>query len=150
MAGLLAPRVLADYYQRVTLIERDELPSTNETRRGVPQGRHTHGLLAGGREALEKLFPGISEQLIAAGTLTSDIIGETRWFIEGACHCRFQSGLIGLLMSRPFLEGFVRQRVRALPNVRIRDNQDISGLVPSADKTRVMGVVLKDEALAPT
>jgi 2-polyprenyl-6-methoxyphenol hydroxylase-like FAD-dependent oxidoreductase len=148
MAGLLAARVLADHYRRVTLIERDKLPSAIETRRGVPQGRHTHGLLAGGREALDKLFPGISEQLIAAGALNSDIIGESRWFMEGACHCRFQSGLIGLLMSRPFLEGFVRERLRAITNVWIRDNEDICGLLSSADKSRVQGVLLKGEALA--
>jgi hypothetical protein len=67
------------------------------------------GLLAGGREALDKLFPGISEELIAAGALSSDIIGESRWFIEGAYHCRFQSGLVGLLMSWPFLEDFVQR-----------------------------------------
>src|SRR6201997_170180 len=53
MAGLLAARVLADCYQTVVLIERDALDSSGENRRGVPQGRHTHGLLAGGREALE-------------------------------------------------------------------------------------------------
>jgi 2-polyprenyl-6-methoxyphenol hydroxylase-like FAD-dependent oxidoreductase len=147
IGGLLAARVLADHYRRVTLIERDRLPLAIETRRGVPQGRHTHGLLAGGREALEKLFPGISEQLIASGALRGDIIGEGRWFMEGACHCRFQSGLDGLLVSRPFLEGFVRERVRALPNVAIRDQEDVRGLLPSEDKVRVQGVLLKDKAL---
>jgi 2-polyprenyl-6-methoxyphenol hydroxylase-like FAD-dependent oxidoreductase len=148
MAGLLAARVLADHYQSVELIERDALPSVIENRRGVPQGRHTHGLLAGGREALEKLFPGFSEQLVAAGALAADIVGESRWFVEGGCHCRFPSGLVGLLMSRPLLEGVVRERVRALPNVRFRDNEDIGGIVHSADKTRVQAVLLKGGALA--
>ena len=148
MAGLLAARVLSDHYKTVTLIERDALPAAIQSRRGVPQGRHTHGLLAGGREALEKLFPGISGQLVAAGALTSDIIGEGRWFMEGGCHARFQSELVGLLMSRPFLEGFVRERVRALPNVCIRDTGDVAGIVPSHDKTRVAGVLLNGEPLA--
>ena len=61
MAGLLASRVLSDHFERVTLIERDALPARAEQRRGVPQGRHTHGLLASGRNVLEKFFPGISE-----------------------------------------------------------------------------------------
>lgn len=40
-------------------------------------------------------------------------------------------------MSRPLLEGIVRERVRAFSNVRIPDNQDIRGLLPSTDKMRV-------------
>jgi 2-polyprenyl-6-methoxyphenol hydroxylase-like FAD-dependent oxidoreductase len=122
MAGLLAARVLADQYQRVTVVERDALAESRENRRGVPQGRHTHGLLAGGRQVLETLFPGISRQLVDAGALSGDIIGDSRWFMEGACHCRFSSGLEGLLMSRPFLESAVRERVRRLKNVRFLDN----------------------------
>jgi pimeloyl-ACP methyl ester carboxylesterase len=49
MGGLLAGRALADYYDEVTLIDRDALPLRYEPRKGVPQGRHTHGLLARGR-----------------------------------------------------------------------------------------------------
>ncbi len=148
LAGLLAARVLADSYQRVTIVERDALVPSIECRRGVPQGRHSHGLLAGGRAALEKLFPGISGQLLAAGAVPGDIIGEGRWFLEGSYHCRFSSGLIGLCMSRPFLEGMVRERVRQLPNVDFRDNQEIRGLLTSPAKSRVVGVELGRETLS--
>jgi 2-polyprenyl-6-methoxyphenol hydroxylase-like FAD-dependent oxidoreductase len=34
MAGLLAARVLADFYESVTVVERDELPDTAANRRG--------------------------------------------------------------------------------------------------------------------
>jgi hypothetical protein len=37
MAGLLAARVLSDAYERVTLVERDALPTKPERRRGVPR-----------------------------------------------------------------------------------------------------------------
>ena len=147
MAGLLAARVLADHYERVTLVERDALAASRDNRRGVPQGRHTHGLLAGGRRVLDILFPGISEELVAAGALSGDIIGDGRWFMEGACHARFPSGLDGLLMSRPFLEGTVRERVRQLPRVQFRDNCEIDGLVTSPDKSRVVGVQIGGETL---
>lgn len=49
IAGLLAARVLADHYQRVTLIERDVFPAIGEHRKGVPHGRHVHGLHPRGR-----------------------------------------------------------------------------------------------------
>jgi 2-polyprenyl-6-methoxyphenol hydroxylase-like FAD-dependent oxidoreductase len=40
MAGLLAARVLADFYETVTVVERDVLPDDPGQRRGVPQARH--------------------------------------------------------------------------------------------------------------
>lgn len=59
MAGLFNARVLADYFEQVTLIERDRFPEGPEFRKGVPQSRHIHVFMAGGREIAERLFPGI-------------------------------------------------------------------------------------------
>ena len=52
MGGLLAARALADFYAVVTVLERDTFPQSDIQRKGVPQGRHAHGLLARGRIAL--------------------------------------------------------------------------------------------------
>ena len=67
MGGLLAARVLADFYETVTVVERDVLPETSANRRGVPQGRHVHLLLARGSQVLDELFPGFLDELVAAG-----------------------------------------------------------------------------------
>src|SRR5690242_12491883 len=138
MAGLLAARVLADHYRQVTLLERDIFPVQGENRRGVPQGRHTHGLLASGRRVLDRLFPGISQELVDGGAESGDIVGRGRWFNEGGCHVQFSSGLDGLLMSRPFLEGKVRARVLALGNVQNRQSCVVDSL--TAAQGRVTGV----------
>jgi len=53
LAGLLAARVLSDHFEHVTLIERDVYPETPETRRGIPQANHVHGLLLRGRPNAE-------------------------------------------------------------------------------------------------
>ncbi|MDT5136655.1 MAG: hypothetical protein QOD58_917, partial [Mycobacterium sp.] len=42
IAGLLAARVLADFYGTVKVVERDVLPEQPVTRRGVPQGALPH------------------------------------------------------------------------------------------------------------
>ncbi len=43
VAGLLAARVLADHFDRVTLVERDALPETAPgVRRHLPQAGHQH------------------------------------------------------------------------------------------------------------
>ena len=140
MAGLLASRVLSDHFEKVSLIEREALPGLAEQRRGVPQGRHTHGLLASGRNVLEKLFPGISETLLKAGAVTGDIVRDSRWFLEGACLSRPASGLSGLLMTRPLLEAAVRERVLANPKVVRRDELAVDQLVVDRQSGRVTDV----------
>ena len=118
MAGLLAARVLADAYAQVTVIDRDQLPQAGGHRRGVPQGRHLHALLARGQQALEELFPGLTTELVAHRVPTGDVLGNGRWYLNGHRLRQTHTGLVALCASRPFLEGHVRGRVRALPNVR--------------------------------
>jgi 2-polyprenyl-6-methoxyphenol hydroxylase-like FAD-dependent oxidoreductase len=66
MGGLLAARVLADFYESVTVVERDLLPRGVDNRRGVPQGRHVHAILGRGCQVLTELFPGFADELTAA------------------------------------------------------------------------------------
>ena len=140
MGGLLAARALADHYGEVTVVERDVLPDTYEPRKGVPQGRHTHGLLARGREVLEQLFPGFTEEMVAQGATTGDIVDKVLWFNHGFYLCNAPSKMLGLAISRPMLEGSVRRRVLQLPNVRLRERCDV--LEPAFDRSqgRVSGV----------
>ncbi|MFE2065251.1 hypothetical protein ACFXDH_23130 [Streptomyces sp. NPDC059467] len=56
IAGLFAARVLSDTFDRVTLVDRDELPAPDENRRGVPQGRHAHAILPAGTRGLQEMF----------------------------------------------------------------------------------------------
>ena len=139
MAGLLAARVLADAYAQVTVIDRDELPAADAHRRGVPQGRHLHGLLARGQEALEELLPGLTAELTAQGVPAGDMLADTRLYLSGHRLRRARSGLVVLCASRPVLEGRIRARVRAIPNVRLVDRCDILGLATTPDDRRVTG-----------
>jgi 2-polyprenyl-6-methoxyphenol hydroxylase-like FAD-dependent oxidoreductase len=140
MGGLFAARVLSDHYARVTLVDRDAFPPVGQQRRGVPQGVHTHGLLASGRRTMDRWFPGFATEMIEAGALTGDIANDSRWFFEGGCLTKFDSGLEGLLVSRPLLEGMFRKRLFALPNLTVVENSVVEGLATSDDKRRVTGV----------
>ena len=71
----------------------------------MPQGHHGHGLLASGLNGLKTLFPGLERELLEAGAVPGDVIGNVRWFQHGYYKAKFQSGLDGLLLSRPLLEG---------------------------------------------
>ena len=146
IAGLLTARVLSDFFTNVTIIERDQLPTGAETRKGVPQGRHGHGLLAGGYQVIERLLPGIGAEWVAAGALPCDMIGDFRWYQMGGYKAKFQSGLRGVLLSRPLLEAVLRRRVLALPNVRLQADT-VRDLVANADRSRITGVRLEGDAV---
>jgi 2-polyprenyl-6-methoxyphenol hydroxylase-like FAD-dependent oxidoreductase len=139
MAGLLAARVLAEAYAQVTVIDRDELPEASTHRRGVPHGRHAHALLARGQQALEELFPGLTAELVAQGVPTGDLLANGRWYVSGHRLRQAPIGLVTLSASRPLLEGYVRARVRALPNLRFLEGCDIVGLAATPDGRRITG-----------
>jgi hypothetical protein len=61
------------------VVERDVLPDDAANRRGVPQGRHLHALLARGSRALEELFPGLLDELV---NRRRSVFRRTR-FVEG-------------------------------------------------------------------
>src|SRR5207237_7400899 len=140
MAGLLAARALADFYGTVTVLERDAFPVSDIPRKGVPQGRHAHGLLARGRSVIERFFPGWTDEVVAAGGVRGDIAGDVNWVGHGVSLKTAPSDLIGLMASRPVLEGHVRRRLLALPNVRAIENCAVQGVVASDDRAAVKGV----------
>jgi 2-polyprenyl-6-methoxyphenol hydroxylase-like FAD-dependent oxidoreductase len=147
MGGLLAARVLSESFRQVLLLERDNLPSAGEQRRGLPQGRHTHCLLASGRRTLEELFPGVTDRLLAAGAIGGDVARDARFLLEGGCLARCVSGLDVVLLSRPLLEGMIRDEVGRIPNIDIRQNCQAERLAASPDKRRVTGVRFAGQSL---
>ena len=86
MGGLLAARVLADFYETVTVVERDVLADDAVNRRGVPQGRHAHALLGRGSQVLAELFPGFLDDLVAAGVPVLDYTDLSKLFSSVAGH----------------------------------------------------------------
>jgi 2-polyprenyl-6-methoxyphenol hydroxylase-like FAD-dependent oxidoreductase len=142
MAGLLAARVLADAYQRVTVVERDPLPQMPANRKGVPQGRHAHLLVPRGTQILDELFPGLLDDLLAGGAPVIGDYAELR-FAPGGHLLRLEGRPAQPFIcqaSRPYLEAHVRARIRALPTVKIADECDILGLDTTAARDRVTGV----------
>jgi hypothetical protein len=73
-----------------------QLPAADGHRKGVPQDRHAHGLLASGRAALEELFGGLTDELVAAGALVADVQGGFRWYNDGLLLRQAPAGLPGL------------------------------------------------------
>ncbi|OBI63245.1 NAD(P)/FAD-dependent oxidoreductase [Mycobacterium sp. E796] len=154
MGGLLAARVLADFFETVTVFERDELTNDPVNRRGVPQGRHVHALLPRGARVLDELFPGLLDELLAAGAPVWNDGDLSKAYLSYNGHRMLSSGVVTgdytemavYMPSRPLLECHVRRRLRRLGNVTIRAGHDVSELTAAADRSRITGVRVVDRA----
>ncbi|MFD9002101.1 FAD-dependent monooxygenase [Streptomyces sp. NPDC059582] len=140
LAGMLAAAALSPSADEVIVLDRDELPDGPDHRKGLPQGRHAHVLMAGGMAAMEDVVPGVSmrKQLLAAGAhelaTGRDMVALTpegwfrRWRHEGprmiAC-------------SRALLDWSVRVAVLANTRAEVRRGQVVDLL---GDAGRVTGV----------
>jgi 2-polyprenyl-6-methoxyphenol hydroxylase-like FAD-dependent oxidoreductase len=144
MAGLMAAVALSDFFDDVLIIEKDALPRSPELRKGVPQGAHVHTFLGYAVEAMEELIPGIMEDLYSAGAVkirrNKDI-----WFHDSVGPTPIRDvGIITPSVTRPLLEHTTRQRVLALPNVRLHDSTRLQEFEVDAEG-QVIGVQVETE-----
>ena len=121
IGGLSAAGVLARYFSQVDVLERDQLPTAVGSRAGTPQDRHSHGLLAGGLQALGEIYPSFEQDLAGAGAVRVQVSQDIRWERAdvGALPQR-DLGLSLLCASRPLIEHVLRRRAEALANVTLR------------------------------
>jgi 2-polyprenyl-6-methoxyphenol hydroxylase-like FAD-dependent oxidoreductase len=148
MAGLLQARVLSERFEQVTILERDLLPEGPDHRKAVPQGAHNHGLLARGLSILTRLFPDLVPSMLEGGAVQADF-SRCAWHHFGVWKRVFETGIPGMIQSRPFLEWHVRRRVAALPNVRLLVDHRVQALTTTPDRKRVTGVRLTTPDGAP-
>jgi 2-polyprenyl-6-methoxyphenol hydroxylase-like FAD-dependent oxidoreductase len=145
MSGMLAARVLSDYYEQVTLIDRDRMPEDIELRDGTPQARHLHVLLAKGLQIVEALFPGIEAEMTAKGATTQEWGHDTTVYMKHGWMPEFDSPLKTHGISRMLLEWCVRQRIRSNPHIQILERTQVKRLLTADNHRRVIGVELQEK-----
>jgi 2-polyprenyl-6-methoxyphenol hydroxylase-like FAD-dependent oxidoreductase len=152
IAGLCAARVLSDFYDRVTLFDRDTLPDTPANRSAVPQGRHVHILMARGAQELGALFPGLLDEMVAAGVpILKDQPRSIHFGAAGhvlGVPTVLRETFTTYVPSRPHLEWQIRRHTSALPNVRIEQRAVNAPRYDGYDQ-RVTGLVLDDGEFIP-
>lgn len=152
IAGLCAARVLSDFYDRVTLFDRDELPSAPVNRGAVPQDRHVHLLMARGAVEFDALFPGLLDDMVAAGVARLQNRPDSIYFgaaghLLGTGHT-LRDEFTAYVPSRPQLEWQIRRRVCELDNVEIRQRGVVEPRFDPAAQ-RVTGVLLDSGEFVP-
>ena len=61
--GLLSAAALSRHFAQVTVLERDELPTSPSWRKGSPQSPHVHVLLKRGADIMQKYLPGALDDI---------------------------------------------------------------------------------------
>jgi 2-polyprenyl-6-methoxyphenol hydroxylase-like FAD-dependent oxidoreductase len=143
VAGLAAAQALARHVERVTVIERDDLPERPGPRPGVPCGGHVHLLQPGGLAALERLLPGCGAELRAAGATAVRLPTDVLWLSPAGWFPRLPAAdrHVALSASRELAEWTIRRRVIESPQVLVRAGLDVCGLV--VRDGRVVGVEVR-------
>ncbi|MFF7854056.1 FAD-dependent monooxygenase [Streptomyces sp. NPDC007904] len=137
LAGMLAAAALSTAgVDEVVVLDRDELPEGPENRKGLPQGRHAHLLMAGGLAVMEDLVPGMRARLLGAGarevSLSSGMLALTP---EGWLRRWRREGPVMLTSSRALLDWTVRAAVLERCPVEVR-RATVVGLTGSAARVR--------------
>ncbi|MFF0524117.1 FAD-dependent oxidoreductase [Actinomadura nitritigenes] len=143
VAGLCAAGVLARRFDEVIVLERDLLPPDAEHRRGVPQSKHPHFLLNSGRRAIGAIFPGFEEALIAAGGMHLMPSMDAAYCENDGWAPRKSGSMTMVYSSRVLIERVLRDKVRELPAIEIREGATVTGLRSTGGGTargRVEGV----------
>lgn len=142
--------MLSEFYAGVTVYERDELPDTPANRATVPQDRHLHMLMARGAIEFDGLFPGLLEDMVAAGVPMLENRPDCI-HLGAAGHVlgvgqTLRDEFTAFVPSRPHLEWQLRRRVRDIANVEIANVEIVRRRVaePGFDRApqRVTGVLL--------
>lgn len=132
IGGLSVAGALSAAFKEVIILERDVLPASIMSRAGVPQDRHPHLLLAGGLRALDALFPGFAQDLVAAGAVTVDVQKDIQYErADVGALPRRDCGSSVLSASRPLIEHTLRRKVVAIANVTLQAQCRVTEIVPA-------------------
>jgi 2-polyprenyl-6-methoxyphenol hydroxylase-like FAD-dependent oxidoreductase len=154
VAGLATARLLGRHYARVVVLERDVRPDVADPedafarweRPGVPQFRHSHAFLARLRLILLAHMPEVLDRLRASAVreieLAETVPPGMRWRPRPD-----DEDVVLLACRRATFEWAIRESVRAIPNVELRERAIATGLVGTrhdGGRPTVTGVRLAD------
>jgi len=135
MGGLGTALALSRQGHEVVVLERDRTPLPADPheafawdRRGAPQVRHSHAMLARLRNLVRDRFPDVLEALYAAGATDWPLTTPLPDTIDDASPKPGDEDLVMLACRRTTFEWVLRRAVLAAPHVALLDGVVVEGL----------------------
>ncbi len=143
IAGIAAAKVLSDSFERVIVLEKDGPHRRREGRPGAAQGWHLHHLLTAGQIELERIFPGIVDDMVREGAFKVDMAAQYRIRLGGTWKKPGTSDIQIVCAGRPLLEWCVRRRLDDEPRISFRYESEVADLVFERGADTVIGVAVQ-------
>jgi NAD(P)H-flavin reductase/2-polyprenyl-6-methoxyphenol hydroxylase-like FAD-dependent oxidoreductase len=143
IGGIAAAKVLTESFERVIVLEKDGPHSRREGRPGAAQGWHLHHLLTAGQIELERLFPGIVDDMVREGAFKVDMADQYRIRLGGTWKKPGTSDIQIVCAGRPLLEWCVRRRLDGEPRISFRYESEVADLVYDRASNAVIGVAVQ-------
>jgi 2-polyprenyl-6-methoxyphenol hydroxylase-like FAD-dependent oxidoreductase len=135
VAGLGTALALSRAGHRVTILERDATPMPTDPdsafewdRRGAPQVRHSHALLARLHNILRDRYPDVLEHLLAAGASEIRFCDNPPPEMQDFVPEDGDDDLVAIACRRTTFEWVLRSMVLAEDHVTLRDGVSVDGL----------------------
>ncbi len=142
IAGIAAAKVLTETFDRVVVLEKDGPHPRREGRPGAAQGWHLHHLLTAGQIELERIFPGIVDDMVREGAFKVDMAAQYRIRLGGEWKKPGTSDIQIVCAGRPLLEWCVRRRLDDEPRISFRYESEVADLVFEGGGEAVIGVAV--------
>ncbi len=142
IGGIAAAKVLTESFDNVIVLEKDAPHSRREGRPGAAQGWHLHHLLTAGQIELERIFPGIVDDMVTEGAFKVDMAAQYRIRLGGEWKKPGTSDIEIVCAGRPLLEWCVRRRLDDEPRVSYRYESEVADLVYDRENDAVIGVAV--------
>ena len=143
LAGKLAAKALSTSFKEVIIIEVGERWDGKALRKRVPQSNHPHVLLKGGENAIEELFPTITNELIEAGSIVNNFTRDIKWHQFGLWKQPFIGEVHMIQQSRLLLEWHIQKRIHQISNITTQFGTLVEGLLVDGKLNKVCGVKAK-------
>ncbi|ULE33828.1 FAD-binding oxidoreductase [Mycobacterium sp. IDR2000157661] len=143
IAGIAAAKVCSDTFERVIVLEKDPPHRRREGRPGAAQGWHLHHLLTAGRVELERMFPGIIDDMVREGAFDVDMAAQYRIRLGGTWKKPGTGAIQIVCAGRPLLEWCVRRRLDDEPRISFQYESEVADLVYDGNANAVVGVAVE-------
>jgi 2-polyprenyl-6-methoxyphenol hydroxylase-like FAD-dependent oxidoreductase len=154
VAGLGAALALSRAGHEVLVLERDRTPLPHDPdqafewdRRGAPQVRHSHALLARLRNLLRDRYPDVLEALFAAGVTEWPLTTDMPPTIDDASPKPGDEDLVMLACRRTTFEWVLRGTVLTAPHVELLDGVVVDGFTGKSNTVTGVHARRDDEPL---
>lgn len=145
IGGMVTARVLCDHFSKVTIVERDPLPKTPQTRRSVPQGNYLHILLSKGFRVLDELFPELLSALESDGAVKIDIGADLEAILPQGRAPKYESDVWIYGCSRPLLEWHIHRQLLTNSKISIIEQSNVLSLQYDREENRVTGISFQQQ-----